>query len=687
MKKIYIIITLVLLMMFIPVKISAYEEGISKYYIDMTILDNGDLHVKELIILNGDFNGFQRIINYSNNRLQKFDGSLNSFRGSDIYNGTGIELISIKNIKADSNSDFNVLYNSGDIFEEVSSASKGDYGVFVRDINANGEEYLIYNPDKGSEKGFYLEYTLENVGVVHNDVSEVAVNLFDELTEYVDILEMKIHVPNNENLLRGWAHGPLTGEITLVNNNLIEVRATKIEPNNPIDVRFAFDKAVLNNSTKFSNVEALDKIVEVETELANIANSEREQYKKYLEAEAKSLVAYAKENPTRENYEAALTSVNYLSNGIVKTDLEDQLKDILLIVETKEKYVKILFVSILAVWSLGLILIIRHVYKRYDKEYEAQFKGDYYREIPANYGPEVLGYLLNKKVGSNELSASLMNLVYKKVVIAEKVPNVKKEDYIFKRQESSIKITAPEQKALQLLFNDRTEVKLSVFKKEAKTLYTSFLDTYNDWVLQATALSEAEEFYEENNKKYVWILYSVLGFILTFMLYRNYINMFIYIIMFCLSLGSLIYFASITKRSKKGNEDYAKWKGLQRFLNDFSTMDTKSLPEIVLWEKYLVYSITLGCAKKLAKDMQIKVQEMNVYDSTMLDMYDIGYMLNLNRVINSTIISSVQAAQAELTREKMSEISSSSSSSGGGFGGGFSSGGGSFGGGGGGGRF
>jgi len=686
MKKIYSVI-IMLIMILIPIKINAYDEGISKYYIDITILENGSLHVKELIILNGEFNGFERIINYKNNRLSKFDGSLDSFRGSDIYNGTGIDLISIKNIDVNSNSAFNVLYDDGDVFKEVSYASKGDYGVYTRTVTSVGNEYLIYNPDKGSEKGFYLEYTLMNFGVVHNDVGEVAVNLFDELTEYVDILEIKIHIPNNKTLLRGWAHGPLTGEITLVNNNLVEVRATKIEPNNPIDIRLAFDKEVIKNSIKFSNVEALDKIVEVETELANIANAQREQYKKQLEQEAIAFVNFAKENPNRENYEAALVSVNYLSDGDVKTNLQNELVDILKVVEAKERFFRNLFVVIFTGWTLGLILIIHRVYKKYDKEYEAQFKGDYYREIPANYGPEVLGYLLNKKIGSNELSASIMNLINKKVIAVEKVMGSKKEDYLFKQNDLTVFTTTAEQKALELLFNGRKEVKLSVFKKEAKTLYSNFLETYNDWVLQATALSKAEEFYEENNSKFVWVLYSILGFVLTFMLYRSYINIFIYIVMFILSLGSLIYFASITKRSKKGNEDYAKWNGLKRFLKDFSTMDTKSLPEVSLWEKYLVYAITLGCAKKLSKDMQLKVQEMNTYDSTMLDMYDIGYMLNLNRIINASVISSVQAAQAELTREKMSEISSSSSSSGGGFGGGFSSGGGSFGGGGGGGRF
>lgn len=684
MKKIYSLV-LFLVVLILPFKVDAYSEGISKYYIDMTVQENGNLYVKELIILNGDFNGFERIINFKNNRLSKFDGSLNSFRGSDIYNGSGINLISIKNIDANSNSSFDILYSSGDVFEEVTYASKGEYGKYIRSVTSVGEEYRIYNPDRGSEKGFYLEYELINMGVVHNDIGEVAVNLFDELTEYVEVLEMKIHIPNNSNLLRGWAHGPLTGEITLVNNNLIEVRATKIDPYNPIDVRFAFDKEVIKSSTKYSNVAALDKIIEVETELANAANAQREQMRLELEREAQAAVSFAKNNPTRDNYNYALKSVNYLSNGDIKQNLLLELDEVLKIVEKEESFYRKVTYSVFISWFIGLVILIWYIYKKYDKEYAPEFKGHYYRDIPANYGPEVLGYLLNKNVGPNDLSSSIMNLINKKVIAVEKVPGKRKEDYLLKKIGTDV--TIAEQNVLELVFDTKDSILLSEFKKTAKKSYESFLSRYDDWKLQATAISKAEEFYEVNNQKYIAIIYSIMGLILTFALYKQYISILIYVIIFLLSIGSLIYFASITKRSKKGNNDYSKWMGLKRFLKDFSMMDEKSLPEVALWEKYLVYAMPLGCAKKLSKDMQLKIQEMGVYDQATIDMYDIGYMLHINRIVNSTMISSVQAAQAEQTRERMAEISSSSSSSGGGFGGGFSSGGGSFGGGGGGGRF
>ena len=153
-------------------------------------------------------------------------------------------------------------------------------------------------------------------------------------------------------------------------------------------------------------------------------------------------------------------------------------------------------------------------------------------------------------------------------------------------------------------------------------------------------------------------------------------------IFFPIAIGSLIYFASITKKTKFGREEYEKWNALKRFLKDFGKFDTKDLPDMILWEKFLVYAYVFGCADELEKTMKIKVNEMGetpmtgyYYDPTFT------YMLVFSHVMNHTVSHSFTSAYSART------AASSNYSSGGGFGGGFSSGGGSFGGGGGGGSF
>ena len=139
-----------------------------------------------------------------------------------------------------------------------------------------------------------------------------------------------------------------------------------------------------------------------------------------------------------------------------------------------------------------------------------------------------------------------------------------------------------------------------------------------------------------------------------------------------------IYTMAFNKRTKKGNEHYRKWQAFKNFLNDFGTFDIKELPEIALWERYMVYAVIFGLAKKVQAAMNVKIKEFDINDpyyNPYLNSwlyYDLNY--SLVSAINDSVASSINAANAQ-----------SMSSSGSGFGGGFSSGGGGgFGGGGGG---
>ncbi len=223
-------------------------------------------------------------------------------------------------------------------------------------------------------------------------------------------------------------------------------------------------------------------------------------------------------------------------------------------------------------------------------------------------------------------------------------------------------------------------------KKAAKRNYDSFLTNYEKWKNQVLKDANQYHFFEASSKAKGWSsLYSVLGIILSIITMVTLEILFLPIVVLGASVVSLIYFATITKRTKEGNNDYAKWKGLKNFLNDFGSFETKDLPQVTLWEKYLVYATVFGLANKVAKTMKIKFEEMpqSTYTTTdlILDVHYFNVITAFNRTINTSMNSAVNTAIS--TRS----AAQSNNSSSGGFGGGFSSGGGSFGGGGGGGRF
>lgn len=631
MKKMVWLFLFGLLMLF-PVAAHA-EEGIKNYYIDLTVEENGDVFVKEMFVLEGTFNGFERIINYVNPYAPKFDGSLSSYNGSDIYNASALTLL---DVQATSKTElWKQGIADGVSFQKVNYASKGDYGVYTIEKTSYGNNILIFNPSSYNTRGFYVEYRLKNMAVVHEDVAEVGFNLFsDQLRERIKRLELTIHVPKNQQALRAWAHGPLWGETKNIDLETIFLTIEDLDPNTPVDIRFVFSKNVVAASSKLSKQTALPSILKVEAEKAEEANLVRENIRK--EQAQKQLLG---------------------------------------------RVVLVLQVG----WILGLIYFLFRAYFKYDREYKSSFQNDYYRDFPADYGPEIVGYLFHRSIGNDDLSAAILNLIQQKIVDFKEIGE-KKKDYQLQLIVARDSLSSKQQFLVSFLFDDKEEVLLSTLKKSAKKNYEDFLARYENWKKSALKEAKQQNFYEEQNgPKALLILYSVLGFFLGIGALMVEVGTWVSLLVIFVAIGSLVYFASMTKRTKRGNDDYLKWNALKKFMLDFGTMQEKELPEIKLWEKYLVYAVSLGCAEKLAKSMKIRMEEMQVNTTDLgydpMWMYHRMYMMmSFNRVIHSTVQSSMSAAQS-------ARVAASSNSSSGGFGGGFSGGGGSFGGGGGGGRF
>lgn len=54
-----------------------------------------------------------------------------------------------------------------------------------------------------------------------------------------------------------------------------------------------------------------------------------------------------------------------------------------------------------------------------------------------------------------------------------------------------------------------------------------------------------------------------------------------------------------------GEDEYAKWKGLYDFLNSETLIKERTVVELPLWEKYLVYATAFGIADKVSKAIEI----------------------------------------------------------------------------------
>ena len=644
MKKIRFIL-FSLFIMLLPIFV--YADGTTRYYIEVNVLDNGDAEIKELKLMDGEYNGYKTDIRYKSNGLTKFDGSKSSFEGSDIYNASALTDVKVYDVKF-TTTDFSVINNKNREFVLVNSAAKGDYGVYTKTTNSEGIEILSYQPSV-YKRASLVTYTLKDLVVVHNDIAELAHDFIGtDYQEDISNLIIRINLPSSSKELRIFSHGPLNGKNRIIDDKSVEITYETLDKGNAVDGRVVFDKSIVPNATKKSNVDGLGKILEVEKERANYANKLREAARKR----------------------------------------EKMLQVLAIIMEI-----------LLGIWLIGLIVIVYKFYNKNDKEYRSEFNGKYFRDFPEEYTPSTVSYLMNKSINNLSFNAGILDLIRKKAITIEEV-TIDKKGLFKNKQQKDYKLSrnmnfnldtlsTSEKKLFNLLIGtvgNGDYVILGDMKEFSKDYNNAkrLISGYDSWRYACESEAETEEFYENTKKeKTNCILYSLIFIPITFLALLCGSNMGRVLLMDLFGILAIIYFSSATKRTKKGNEQYHKWKGLKNFLADFGRLDEKDLPEIKLWERYLVYATMFGLAAKVQNAMKMNLERMNYSDNidfTYLYFDNYYFSNSMTNAVNS----SLSSARGTISTH---ELASSSDSSSGGYGGGSSFGGGGFGGGSGGGRF
>lgn len=644
MKKIRFIL-FSLFIMLLPIFV--YADGTTRYYIEVNVLDNGDAEVKELKLMDGEYNGYKTDIRYKSNGLTKFDGSKSSFEGSDIYNASALTDVKVYDVKF-TTTDFSIINNKNREFVLVNSAEKGDYGVYTKTTNSEGIEILSYQPSV-YKRASLVTYTLKDLVVVHNDIAELAHDFIGtDYQENISNLIIRINLPSSSKELRIFSHGPLNGKNRIIDDKSVEITYETLDKENAVDGRVVFDKSIVPNATKKSNVDGLGKILEVEKERANYANKLREAARKR----------------------------------------EKMLQTLAIIMEI-----------LLGIWLIGLIVIVYKFYNKNDKEYRSEFNGKYFRDFPEEYTPSTVSYLMNKSINNLSFNAGILDLIRKKAITIEEV-TIDKKGLFKNKQQKDYKLSrnmnfnldtlsTSEKKLFNLLIGtvgNGDYVILGDMKEFSKDYNNAkrLISGYDSWRYACESEAETEEFYENTKKeKTNCILYSLIFIPITFLALLCGSNMGRVLLMDLFGILAIIYFSSATKRTKKGNEQYHKWKGLKNFLADFGRLDEKDLPEIKLWERYLVYATMFGLAAKVQNAMKMNLERMNYSDNidfTYLYFDNYYFSNSMTNAVNS----SLSSARGTISTH---ELASSSDSSSGGYGGGSSFGGGGFGGGSGGGRF
>lgn len=652
-----------LLILTLTIPINVIASKIDSYFVDAVVLENGDMSVKELIILESENNWFERILKYKNNDFSEFNYEIPSLYSTDIYNANNVQLVAIKGIEALEKNNFGIINTEGEPFKEVPILKKSSKNKYSISFFNETYEYKMATSNKNRLKGFYIEYIIKDLAVLHNDSAEIYTNLFENIKEPINYLEMHLSIPNNEMQLNGWIHGALMGNVSIENRNYIKITASNIESNETLNVRFIFDKYVLTSSNKKSNENLYNKIIDEEEQKQIIIEKKRKETISTLIEEANNYVSLAESNKNRENYNRALEAINYLPETVEKNNFNHRLKVVLDNIMRNENKIRLSYIFISIGWMMGVISLIIYFYINHNKGYESKFKANYYKEIPKNYGPEIVSYLLNKNITNHDLSACLINLIDKNIITYEK----KKKNYIFTPNkiyrdcDSNEEITEQEKKLIEILFNWEAKT-LEKIKEGNNKNYKQFLIDIKNWKKLVINEAQKNNFFENlKRKKILNIIYLALGLIILaiykFNPYYTYSGLNIIIIF--TSLISIIYITISYKRTHKANEEYRKWLSLKKFLNAFDTTSKGDLPEPQIIEKYLVYSLPLGCSKKLFKDIETRIDNLYEEEYSNKIKETIEIYSNICDTINTSITSSRNLLKIEIKNkiiEKLKKI-------------------------------
>ena len=529
-----------------------------------------------------------------------------------------------------------------------------DENYYFGGINQDGNYEVAWgvNITSNAKRKYEISYRVIDAVKKYGDCTELYWQFIGDRFEIkadkiTGTIKLPVPVQNKEEL-RVWGHTKyLNGEIYATDTRTIEFHLEDYTANEYVEVRILMPTYVMNNLefTSLENKEA--EILEEEEKEAAEANARRAK---------------------------------------------------------RDKQMQITIIAITAIVGLiGLVFIngIRKNIKalKNNPKIEPEVKLDYYRELPDEIAtPLEANFILNKGTFdfSKTISATILDLTLKGYI---KVEQIDKTINIEILDKDTSELPKDELRVLELLKNAEENKRAKEKNEEAKKLLTmkdveKYIEQKPEKIIKvqgefekiAKDVSENKAKYNKKiAKKSETYITKVIGYI--FLLIAVVMAVIIgnavtgefvpNIIKYALIAGSfttivlitnLVLISKLINRfsgfTSKGINEQEQWKAFKKYMEDFSLLDEKEIPHLVIWEKYLIFATAFGIADKVIKQLKIIYPELNEQD-TLNNLVLFAAMSN-SGVLNTNFISSLNTS----TSHMYSSTYSSGSGSGGGFSGG-----------------
>ena len=423
---------------------------------------------------------------------------------------------------------------------------------------------------------FELSYRVINAVSLHTDTAELYRKFIGEYNgNKIAQVNVSLALPAGaEGLVQGdeikiWGHGPLNGEVAFTEGNAVSWSVKNLPPYTFLEGRVLMPTALFPHAPKeaYTGAAAGSRILAEEEGWAKKANEER------LKARAEYLAA----------------------------------------------------AGILGLSLFGIVLL----WRKYGRSHTTDFMGDYYRELPDTYSPGELSVLWNfNKMKAQDITATILDLARRNFLyLQEERIETRKligtkttttyllrflpapEPRTLRRPEEAI-LLPHEQELMSFLQNQigggKDFIYLSDIEQYAKKYGQSFYEFWQGFTASVMEKSADHAFFDHSGRMPSIAIFGGLGlfFLGSALLAKTGAGA----VGFSLVIaGGLFLFIprQFKRRSKKGQEDYVRWKAFEKFLLHFSELQRYEIPSLVIWEHYLVFAVTLGVAKEVIRQLEL----------------------------------------------------------------------------------
>lgn len=498
---------------------------------------------------------------------------------------------------------------------------------------------------------YKIEYKVENAVTKYSDYAELYWQLLgDDFEIDASNITGTIILPANATTkedIKVWGHiEDLNGTIYATDLNKIDFQVDRYRSNTMLEVRTLFPTEIITSALRDKDVDILQTVIAEETKWAEEANARRE------------------------------AKIKTITGVIVGIGLLLDIIFIITIIRASKDPIK------------------------NQKKFVPEPEMEYYRDIPRkNATPGEAVNLLQKNM-TKYLTAESIGKVFSAVLL-----NLKLKGYLefeiddTKKDKEKISIKISKKANAEELLSEEKEIysflDQATLRKEDRGLTLKELqkaiksnpskieklckgmgeNIYSSLTTQSL-LDEKQAKAHDGNlgvaiaQAILLVIYMIFAivFVITEGIGFNIYLKEILVVTPILGLISIIMKVRLLRKTnpftQEGVNEIEAWKGLKKYMEDFSLLNEKEVPDIVLWEKFLVYATAFGIAEKVIK--QLKMVYPNFEQLTGND-YTVAYLM-MHTNFNSSFSSAVSSS--------MSSTYSSATGGGGGFSGGGGGGGG-----------